>query len=112
MRTSEERIRELHRRMNEMEEAGKRRRYRIISAAAFAVCSVVTVVMAWVIARIPVQAAQAEVGGAAASIFAEQSVLGYMVIALLAFCLGSLVTIFCFRLKKHMEKEAEDDRDL
>ena len=112
MRTSEERIRELHRRMNEMEEAGKRRRYRVISAVAFALCFAVTVVMAWVIARLPVQAPQAEIGGAAASIFAEQSVLGYVVIALLAFCLGSLATIFCFRLKKHREKEADDDRTL
>ena len=93
MRTSEERIRELHRRMNTLEEADRRRRCRVI-------------------ARLPVQAAPAGIGGAAASIFAEQSVLGYVVIALLAFCLGSLVTIFCFRLKKHLEKEADDDRDL
>ena len=112
MRTSEERIRELHRRMNTLEEADRRRRCCVISATAVAACFAVTMVMAWVIARLPVQAAPAGIGGAAASIFAEQSVLGYVVIALLAFCLGSLVTIFCFRLKKHLEKEADDDRDL
>ena len=64
MRTSEERIRELHRRMNTLEEAD-RRRCRVISAAAVAACAAVTVIMAWVIARLPVQAVPAGIGGAA-----------------------------------------------
>ena len=49
----------------------------------------------------------------AANIFAENGVLGYIVVALVALVLGVLVTLFCFRLKRHMEKEGKsDDRKL
>lgn len=112
MRTSEERIRELHRRMNAMEKAGNRRRYRLICAAAFAACLVITVVLASVIAQLPIQAPGEGTGGAAASIFADHAVLGYVVIALLAFCLGTLATVFCFRVKKHMKEQENNDRTI
>lgn len=39
--------------------------------------------------------------------------LGYVAVALVALCLGVVVTLFCFRLKRHMEKEGKrDDRKL
>ena len=108
MRTSEERILELHDRMNSLKEKKNRRSDLLKSAAVFAVCLAITVAMALVIARVPVLDPGDLGESAAASIFAEHSALGYVVIALLAFCLGALVTIFCFRLRKHKEENRDD----
>ena len=59
-----------------------------------------------------IQAPGAMQGGAAASIFADHAVLGYVVIALLAFCLGTLATVFCFRVKKHKKEQENNDRTI
>lgn len=112
MRTSEERIQELHRRMNAMKEAKSRRRYRLVCSAACVASLTITILLALIIARLPYQAPGEITGSAAASIFADRASLGYVVIALLAFCLGALVTIFCFRMKKHMKERQDDDRTL
>ena len=112
MRTSEERVQELHRRMNAMKEAKSRRRVRFVCAAACAACLTMTVMLALIIARLPYQAPNDITGSAAASIFVDHASLGYVVVALLAFCLGILVTIFCFRMKKHMKEKQDDDRTL
>lgn len=110
MRTSEERVQELHRRMNAMEKAKSRRRYQLMCAAACTTCLVITFAMALVIASLPIQSPGEITGSAAASIFAEHASLGYVVVALLAFCLGALVTVFCFRMKKHMKENQDNDR--
>ena len=88
MRTSEERIRELHCRMDVMQEKEIHRRY---------------------VARCT--AAAASVGGPvlSGSIFADHEALGYVVTAFLAFCLGALVTILCFRLKRREKTEGQQD---
>ena len=112
MRTSEERISELHRRMTAMEKNRNRNRYLIITAAVSAACLAVTVMMAVVIAQLPVQATSPGIGGASASSFVDHTVLGYIVVALIAFCLGALVTVFCFRMKKHAEEKEKDARTL
>ena len=109
MRTSEERVQELHRRMEAMEKAKSRRRYQVVCAAACMACLAITIAMALVVASLPIQSPGTTTGGAAASIFADHASLGYVVVALLAFCLGALVTVFCFRMKKHL-KENQDDR--
>ena len=37
--------------------------------------------------------------------------LGYVLVAVVALCLGALVTAFCFRLKRQIDdKEKRDDR--
>ena len=68
--------------------------------------------MALVIAHNPVQVSGEGSGSASASSFANNGVLGYIVIALLAFCLGVLVTVFCFRMRNHMNETENDDRKL
>ena len=110
MRTSEERVRELHRRMEAMEKAKSRRRVRLMCAAACTACLALTVAMALVIASLPIRSAGMIAGSAAASIFADHAALGYVAVALTAFCLGALVTVFCFRMKKHMKENHYDDR--
>lgn len=109
MRTSEERVQELHRRMNAMEKAKSRRRVRLMCTAVCTASLAVTIAMALIVASLPIQSTGMITGSATASIFADHVSLGYVVIALLAFCLGVLVTVFCFRMKNH-RKENQDDR--
>jgi uncharacterized membrane protein len=44
-----------------------------------------------------------------ASIFSTSSVLGFLVIGIVAFLLGITVTVFCFRLKKWEEKQNREN---
>ena len=85
MRTSEERVQELHRRMNAMEKAKRRHRVQLMCAAACTACLAITIAMALVIASLPIQSPSEITGSAAASIFADNASLGYVVVALLAF---------------------------
>lgn len=109
MRTSEARIEELHRRMDALKKERIRRRYMLQCSAAGIACLAIVIVMAFVIAGTAVQSSGAGPGGFSASIFADHATLRYVIVALLAFCLGVLVVIFCFRLRKHME-EKDDAR--
>ena len=112
MRTSEERVRELHRRMHTMEKT-KDRRYLLMYAAVCTVCLVFVVAMALIIAHLPVRSPGEQLAGSVtASIFTNQDSVGYVVTALLAFFLGVLFTIFCFRLKKRVGEKQSDDRML
>ncbi len=109
MRTSEERINELHRRMDALNRQRSRRRYRLQCAVACIACLTITSVLALVVAETSIQSPSSVSEGMTASIFADREALGYVTVALMAFCLGALVTIFCFRLRKHME-EKDDAR--
>ena len=104
MRTSEERVKELHERMSMMQSRKKRNRYAMHCTAAGLSCLAIMVVLGIVIAGVPVQNVPGSPEGISASIFADHKVLGYIVIALLAFCLGVSFTIFCYRLRKGMEE--------
>jgi glycerol uptake facilitator-like aquaporin len=108
MRTSEERIEELHRRMKAMEEKKGRRIYVLKCTAAFAACFAVTVAVALMIANAPVIDPDIAPDTASASIFTEHSALGYVVVAAIAFILGAFVTIFCYRIRKHSEDKNDD----
>ena len=107
MRTSEERIQELHERMGIMQVRKQHRRYVMQCAAAGAVCLAIMAVLGVLIAGASVQNVPGSPGGITASMFADHTVLGYIVIALLAFCLGVSFTVFCYRLRRHTE--ARDD---
>ena len=111
MRTSEERIRELHCRMDVMQEKEIHRRYVARCTAAAAACLAVAVLLAAVISQAMARVSEYP-GGAPAfsgSIFADHEALGYVVTAFLAFCLGTLVTILCFRLKRREKTEGQQD---
>ena len=110
MRTSEERVDELHRRMKQRREErnGWCAGVRLTSAAVFALCFLLTVSAAfWISVLSPETTGSAS--GAAASIFADHGILGYAVIAIVAFCLGTEATLLCFRLKRRYG-EKDDDR--
>ncbi|MBR6020418.1 MAG: hypothetical protein IK055_09415 [Lachnospiraceae bacterium] len=59
-------------------------------------------------------AAELARSGLYGSVFGESSTLGYAVIGVLAFALGIVFTMFCFRLRRwreDSEKEDGDDRE-
>ena len=109
MRTDEELVTELHQRMKTRRQEKARHRFIVMSTSAFAACLVLVLLAAVGISRRPIEAASGLSGSLTASIFADHAALGYVIIALVAFCLGALVTVLCFRLKRSMDKEERDD---
>ena len=109
MRTSEELVEELHQHMKARRQMKARRKYRMIGSAAAAACLVLVVFIAIFVSQNPAGSSEAVTGSISGSIFAGQDAIGYVVVALAAFCLGVLITVFCVRLKKHMEEEERDD---
>ena len=108
MRTSEERVKELHRRVDALEQKRTARKYRIRSTAVYAVCLAAVFLIAFAVAGAAIQEPAMQPSGISASIFSDHAELGYVVVALLSFCLGAFVTVFCFRLRKHMEDKDND----
>ena len=109
MRTSEELVEGLHQHMKDRRQRRERRRYRAICSAAAAACLVLTLLIAVLVSGNPAGGFETIPGSVSASIFAGSEALGYVVVCLAAFCLGVLLTVFCVRLKKHMEEEEKDD---
>ena len=110
MRTSEERIEALHCRMDALKQAKAIRNYHLTCAAACVAALILTVLTALGVSRLPFRANDPVSGSVTASVFAGNTTLGYIVTALIALCLGVLVTIFCFRMKQRTSKtEKRDD---
>ncbi len=110
MRTSEERVKELHRRVDALKQARALRKYRLTCAASYSAALIVTVLTAVGVSRLPIQVKAPVSGSVTASIFVGNTALGYIVTALIALCLGVLVTVFCFRMKRRMSgMEKRDD---
>lgn len=119
MRSNEERIAEVKRRIAEKERQKKLRRSRIAAISAVAACLVLILVLSLFMPGI---AGQLRPGGYSdyemvASMFGENGALGYIIIGLLAFLLGVCVTILCFRIRllnreeQSMEDKKEDRED-
>ena len=115
MRTNEERIAAMHKRAAELEKEKRQRRVLIIQAVSAAACFAAVIALAFFMPGFSQAFASGNSQGSmSASIFSESSVLGYIVIGILAFLLGAAVTIFCFRLKKWQkdkERQPESDED-
>lgn len=110
MRTNEERIAALHTRTKQLKREEKNRRFYAVCAAGAAVCFAILAGIAVLIPRVSVNSYIDNTAESMnASIFAGSSVLGYLVIAILAFLLGITVTIFCFRLKKYLDEKNQED---
>ena len=119
MRSNEERVVEVKRRIAEKERQKKLRRSRIAAFSAVAACLVLILVLSLFMPGI---AGQLRPGGYSdyemvASMFGENGALGYIIIGLLAFLLGVGVTILCFRIRllnreeQSMEDKKEDRED-
>ncbi len=108
MRNAEARVSELHRRMDALSRA-RRRRFRMARAAAAAGCAALAILVALGAARTPVGVPGTDRSEVAASIFAERGAVGYGMVAIVAFCLGVVLTLFCVTQKKHMKEEKKHD---
>ena len=115
MRSNEERVAEVKRRIAEKERQKKLRRSRIAAVSAVAACLVLIVVLSLFMPGI---AGQLRPGGYSdyemvASMFGENGALGYIIIGLLAFLLGVCVTILCFRIRllNREEQSVEDKKE-
>jgi len=110
MRTSEQRVGELHRRMK-LRRRARARRNRMIGVSAVALCLAAALIFAVGVSRSSVQIHGLNAGGVTASIFAEHEALGFVLVALVAFCLGALVTVLCHRLaSRRDDRERWDDQ--
>ena len=110
MRTNEERISELHQRSAHLKQERKSRLFTLICAADASVCLIILFVFSGLVSRVSQNSLiDGTSEGMNASIFSGSSVLGYMVITILAFLLGIIVTIFCFRLKRYLDDTNHED---
>ena len=104
MLTEKEQIRAMHERADKIIEQKKTRRIQVITVVAFTVCLGLIILAGTVIPKILDQAhLSVQDSGMTASILTESSVLGFVVIGIMAFILGVLVTILCYRLKNQQE---------
>ena len=115
MRSNEERVAEVKRRIAEKERQKKLRRSRIAAVSAVAACLVLILVLSLFMPGI---AGQLRPGGysdyeMAARMFGENGARGYIIIGLLAFLLGVCVTILCFRIRllNREEQSVEDKKE-
>ena len=98
MRTSEEKVEELHRRMKNVKRQRMRRKMMIYSSSVLAACLCVVVSAIMTSKAMNLTNVNAK-ESMTASIFASEGMLGYIVIALIAFTLGIAFTCFCKKLK-------------
>ncbi len=110
MRTNEERIAALHSRTVQLRQEQENRRFAAYCAAGMAVCASILVCAALLISRASsLSFSDTAAEWMNASIFSDSKSLGYITIAILAFLLGITVTVFCFRLKKWMDRKERKD---
>ena len=109
MRTSEERITELHRRMGMLARNKQLRRIRSIYTGAVVASLALILFLSLGVSQKPMKVVGIVPAFASASIFANHAALRYIVVGTVALCLGVLVTLFCLRLKRSMENEEQSD---
>ena len=107
MRSNEERITEVKRRIAEKEYKKRLRREWAVAVCGVAACLAVIV---GVSLSMPDIVSRIEMGTAsnfetAATILGGSAALGYIVVGLLAFVLGVCVTVLCFRIGRLNEEE-------
>ena len=110
MRSNEERVVEVKRRIAEKERQKKLRRSRIAAVSAVAACLVLLIGASFAMPGIAAGIQTGDYFGfeTAASIFHSGVALGYVVIGLLAFLLGVCVTVLCFRLRQMNREDGQD----
>ena len=110
MRTNEERITALHERAGKLSRERRRRQFAAVCAASAAVCIGLLIGLACLIPKtVENPTVEYAKNSLNASIFSGSNMLGFIVIVILAFLLGITVTVFCFRLKKWMDKKPPEN---
>ena len=108
MRTNEERIAAMHSRASELNKAQRAHKVRIMQSVGVVVACAATIMLAIFIPHV----STFEVSpypGTTGSIFADSGAVGYIVIATVAFLLGTALTMFCYRLREwQIRKDNEE----
>lgn len=105
MRTDEERIAAMHDRADRLERQKRNRITVFVNVAAAAACLAIIVLAGIMIpgvlkdSPVPIQDQ-----GMSASVFSSGSGPGFVVVGLLSFVLGVLLTILCYRLKQWKDR--------
>lgn len=112
MRSHEERIAEVKRRIVEKERQKRRQRRQIAAVSGVAACLAVIVGASFAMPGISEQIMQGTSSGfeTAGTILGGGTVPGYIIIGLLAFLIGVCVTILCFRIRR-LDKEEQTEED-
>lgn len=113
MRTTDERIAELNRRMGNEKQKKKRLRYRVTVLSSFAACFVLLIGVSIFMPGLNASFVQSgyHYAGPAASVFYEGGALGYVLIALFSFILGVCFTILCYLLRRKAGRDKENSDD-
>ena len=113
MRSHEERVAAVKRRVAEAEQEKRLRRSRIATVCSVAACLILIVGLSVMIPGIMSGMVEVDYagGGTAASIFGDSAVIGYIVIGLIAFLLGVCVTILCFRVRKFQREGKKEEQN-
>ncbi|MBR6403671.1 MAG: hypothetical protein IKS48_09845 [Eubacterium sp.] len=112
MRTNEERIEALHKRATELKIEKRQKNIIRIQAAVVMSCVTVIVLIATFMPKYTQMITpDADTSSMRASIFAGNSILGFIVIGIIAFLLGISVTMFCYSLKKWQEDRDREDKE-
>ncbi len=111
MRSNEERVAAVKRRVARIERRKRQRRNRIVALSSVAACLVGIVGAAFAMPGISEKLIALDYAGyeTAASIFGGSAAAGYIVIGLLAFVLGVCVTVLCFKRKAFREKDGKTE---
>ena len=112
MRTNEERLAALHDRAGQLKRQQTKQRFSLLCVSAGVICFGILAGLSLLIARVSGVGFDPEsYGNMSASVFSGNGAMGYQVIAVLAFCLGVTVTVFCFRLKKYLDEKDRQKRE-
>lgn len=109
MRSNEDRVSAVKRRVEQLEAHRRHRRRRVAALSSVAACLAIIVAAAFAMLGITERLAAGNYDGysTTASIFSGSTAAGYIMIGILAFALGVCVTILCFRLKAFQKKDEE-----
>ena len=111
MRSNEERVAAVKRRVEQIQRQKRRRKNRLLALSSAAACLAVIVGASFFMSGI----SEKLVAGnyteyeTAASVFGGGAAAGYIIIGLLAFVLGVCVTVLCFKLKAFQKKDEETE---
>lgn len=113
MRSHEERVAVVKRRIAEAEQEKRLRHSRIATTCAMAACLLLIVGLSAIMPGIVSKMVGGDYagGGTTASIFGDSAVIGYIVIGIIAFLLGVCVTILCFRIRKFRREDKKEEED-
>lgn len=115
MRSNEERVEAVRRRVAEIERQKRRQKSWIAAVSAVAACLAVIIGLSLFMPGISESLSAGNYANyaTAAGIFTSDAAIGYIIIGLLAFVLGVCVTILCFKLKAFQEQgqETEEEND-